>query len=118
MVRLTEERVAEALRETGAIVSETSRKLGVSRTALYKFLQNHNGLLALRLEIEEELMDLAEAHIAKAIYSGDMKTVRWYLERKAKDRGYITRQETTGKDGEPLQIGEIIRTVVVPTKVK
>lgn len=112
MTKLTEERVAFALRETGAIVSEASRMLGVSRTALYRFLQNHHESSALRLEIDEELIDLAEAHIVKAIYAGDMKTVLWYLERKGKDRGYVNRQENTGRGGETLQRGKITKTVV------
>lgn len=32
-----------------------------------------------------------------------VKTAQWYAERKLKDRGFTTRQEHTGKDGEELK---------------
>lgn len=114
MTKLTEERVALALHETGAIIADAAQKLGVSRVALYRFIKKHSAMQDLRLEIENETIDLAEYHIVQAILAGDMKTIRWYLERKGRHRGYVTRSEQTGADGEPLQFQAIERTVVKP----
>ena len=113
-MRLTKGRVAQALNATGAIVADTTGVLGVSRQALYKFMERHPDLRVLRTEIEEELLDIAESNVIAAIRAGDMKTVRWFLERKGKDRGYSTRQETTGADGGPLEFGVVERRVVDP----
>lgn len=84
----------------------------------YKFMEEHPELKDVRNECDEELLDVAEASVVSAIHEGkDMKTVRWYLERKGKERGYVTRQEQTGADGEPLQFQAIERTVVRPSPV-
>lgn len=110
-MKLKAKDVALALNETGAIVFDAAGKLGVSRTALYKFLEAHPELKELRAEIEEELIDAAESHIVKAILAGDMKTVRWYMERKGKNRGYNTRVEQTGADGGPLEYNAVERRI-------
>lgn len=112
MTILTEERVALALRDTGAIIANAAEKLGVSRLALYRFMKKHPAMQNLRLEIENETIDLAEYRVVQAILAGDLKTTRWYLERKGRGRGYVTRQEQTGADGEPLQFQAIERTVI------
>lgn len=101
--KLTVKRVEDALRQTGAIIAAAARMLNVSRTTLYAFLQRHTKIAALALDIEEELKDLAEGKVLQAIRAGDMQTVRWYLEMKAKDRGYDRRVEIVGKDGGPLE---------------
>lgn len=43
----------------------------------------------------------ARANVTKAIKKGELKTTRWYLERKAKDE-FSSRTEVTGKGGKPL----------------
>ncbi|MBF0678421.1 MAG: hypothetical protein IR164_05705 [Devosia sp.] len=95
MAKLEPEQVAVALQETGAIIMDTAGRLGVSRTALYKFLERHPELKRLRTEIEDGQIDVAELHIVEAIKAGEMSTIRWYLERKGKARGFSTRQEVT-----------------------
>jgi hypothetical protein len=75
-------------------------------------MQKHPELQDLRTEVEEELLDVAEFYIVQAIRAGDMKVIRWYLERKAKERGYSLRLEQTGADGGPLEFGAIERRIV------
>ena len=53
----------------------------------------------------ESMIDLAESKLFKNIHEGDMKSVRFFLERKGKIRGYAARTELTGADGVPLPMG-------------
>jgi len=53
----------------------------------------------------ESMIDLAESKLFKNIHDGDMKSVRFFLERKGKIRGYAARTELTGADGAALPTG-------------
>ncbi|RUW81556.1 helix-turn-helix domain-containing protein [Mesorhizobium sp. M2A.F.Ca.ET.067.02.1.1] len=104
--KLTEKdmpRVIETLRQYGGIKSVAADKLNVSRTTLYAFLNEHQPALDAAAEIDDEIKDIAEGKVIMAIRAGDMQTVRWYLELKGKDRGYVRRVEQTGKDGGPIE---------------
>jgi hypothetical protein len=39
-------------------------------------------------EVEDELLDVAEGHIARLVREGDRATVMWFLARKGRSRGY------------------------------
>lgn len=95
MTKLKPKQVALVLQETGAVISHSALCLGVSRTALYKFLEKHPEVNSLRREIEDNQIDTAEFHIAQSIRAGDLGTIRWYLARKGKARGYSSRHELT-----------------------
>lgn len=96
-------KVIEALRLSGGIKAAAAGELGVSRTTLYKFIDDYPEVGEALSEIDSEILDVAEAQVVKAIKTGEMQTVRWYLELKGKDRGYVRRVETTGKDGGPVE---------------
>lgn len=114
MTTLTLRKAEKALRENQGIITYAAEACGVARQTLWKFMQKHPELREVQEEASEVLLDIGEKHLTSAIEKGDMKTIRWHLERKGKDRGYTTRQETTGKDGEPLQMGVIERRIVDP----
>lgn len=116
--QLSVERVEKALRKYNGILSLSAEACGVARTTLYRFIEKHPHLKEVRTEVDENLLDVAESNVVSALSEADMKTTRWYLERKGKDRGYVTRQEQTGKDGTPLQVTSIKRTIVDPVKKK
>lgn len=114
-IKLTVKKVAEALMRHHGILSKAAEACGTTRPAIYRFIEKHPELEEVREEATSTLLDVAEGHVASEVNRGEMKTTRWFLERKGKDRGYVTRVEETGKDGEPLQFGTIERTVVDPT---
>lgn len=116
MSKLNYDKVKLALETHNGIISYAAKACGVSRVTIYKFLDKHPELKEVREQATEELIDVAERYVQDAVEEKDMKTIRWFLERKGKERGYVTRQEQTGKDGEPLQIGQITRTIVTPPK--
>lgn len=50
----------------------------------------------------EKTTDMAEGKLYQAINKGEMTGIIFYLKTRGKKRGYIERQEITGKDGESL----------------
>lgn len=114
MARLTKPAVEKALLEHHGILLKAAEALQCSRQALYNFLERFPELNAVREEASERLVDVAESHLASALQDGDMKTIRWYMERKGKNRGYTTRVEQTGMDGGPIEFGVPEYDVVEP----
>lgn len=114
MAKLSVAKAEKALREHNGILKFAAEACGVSRMTFYRFMEKHPELEEVRAEADEELLDVGEAHVAKAIQGGDLKTIRWQLERKGKNRGYTTRQEQTGADGGPLEFGTVERRIVDP----
>lgn len=102
---LTVDLIKTALENVGGLRTAAAMSLGVSRSTLYKYFAEHPELYEFCAEIENGTKDLAEGKVLTAIKNGDMGTVRWYLDRKAKDRGYgnIT-VENTGPNGGPMQV--------------
>lgn len=96
-------RVIAMLRQCGGIKTVAAERLNVGRTTLYAFLNEHPEIQEADSEIADELLDVAEGQVVIALRSGDMQTVRWYLELKGKDRGFVRRIETTGKNGGPVE---------------
>lgn len=99
---ISEAQFKAALKKHAGICSMAAAELGISRSAVTQRIGNSRALQAFVLEIEETLLDAAEAVIADAILKRDRQTTRWYMERKGKRRGYTTRVEQTGPDGAAL----------------
>lgn len=114
MAKLSVAKVAKALQEHHGIIMHAAKACGVHRHTMRKFIDEHPELEEIRQQADEELLDIGENHVVNALKEGDMKTVRWHLERKGKNRGYSTRVESTGADGGPVEFDEIRRTYVEP----
>jgi hypothetical protein len=114
MAKLSIAKAAKALREHNGVILYAAEACGVARMTFYRFMQEHPELEEVRQECDEVLLDIGDKHISDALTNGDMKTVRWYQERKGKNRGYNTRVEQTGADGGPLEYNAVERRVVDP----
>lgn len=113
-IKLTKANVTEALQRHSGILLHAATALGVSRQSVYNFIQKHPELEEVRREAVEGLIDIAEGHLKVSLTDGDMKSIRWYLERQGKNRGYTTRVEQTGAEGGPLEYEKIERTIIDP----
>jgi hypothetical protein len=89
------------------------KSLGCARQTLYSFLSRHPELAAVREEATESLLDEAESHMMRAVRAGDLKTIRWLLMTRGKQRGYTQRIETVGANGGPI-MQRVERTYVDP----
>lgn len=101
-----EDDVKQALRKAGGLKTVAAQMLKVSRGTLYKFLANNPDIEEELEDIDEEIKDLAEGKMLQLLRAGDPSTIRWYLEMKAKDRGYARRVENTGPNGGPMEMAQ------------
>jgi transposase-like protein len=98
-------RFLELYEKNRGYIHKTCKEVGITRQSYLNWREKYPAFNAKCVEIEEGLKDLYESTLTElAIDERNDKSVHFYLERKAKDRGYITRTETTGSDGQPLQL--------------
>jgi len=100
---LTIAKAEKALRANNGVVLHAAEACGVTRQTFWRFMAEFPQLYDVKTEAEEDIIDVAEGILLTNIRAGDMKSIRWFLDRKAKNRGYSTRVETTGADGAPIQ---------------
>jgi hypothetical protein len=102
---LTAEDYIGALRETNGNISLAARRLKVERRAVQYAIQAHPTVKAAHDEAAAHISDVAEGHLVNAVLKGNLDQVRYWLENKARDRGYGRPQqlEVTGKDGGPIE---------------
>ena len=81
---LTYERVRKLVsaQERGFSVRKSCELAGVSHEAYYYHLRNNGPLAGLLIGSEEWVITRARLDVAQAIHDGDVKTCKWYLERK------------------------------------
>lgn len=102
---LTVEAVKVALENAGGLKTAASLLLGVHRSTLYRFMDEYPEIKEASRDIDEQTKDMAEGQVLKAIKNGDMNTVRWFLDRKARERGYGHMTIDVGnKNGEPFKV--------------
>lgn len=101
-----------ALKRNGGIYSLTARDLGCSRDTVRLRVNSSPELQAFVREIDDDIGDIAVAHIVNAIKAGDMKTVRWYASVKLRHRGYSQKVDLNLAAGEaPADNGVIINVI-------
>jgi len=89
-------------------IAEACEQVGVTRDAYYKWrLRDPNFVKALEYALEE-FDDKIEGWLREIMKHGDPKlrldSIKYYADRKLKDRGYGQKHEITGAGGKPLQI--------------
>ena len=127
---ITDEQIGDALRaahglyEVAArIVTKTSGH-SITRQGLERRIAKNPDLQEIARQATESLTDFAENKLFELIKAGDKTSIIFYLKCKGKNRGYIERQELTGKDGavltgdklEPLEVN--IKIIDPAGKVK
>lgn len=98
---ITLEQVVNTLRETNGNIALTGRKLGVTRQAIKYYVDNYATAKQAHDEAAAYVSDIAEGHLVNAVMKGNLEQVKYWLENKARDRGYGARYnvEVSGKDG-------------------
>lgn len=99
---ITKGDMVRAMLEAEGFPRKISFLLGMPRKAVIDFIQADLELIELQQELREGTLDDVESKVLESATSGDGANGRFVLQTIGKDRGYSTRTETTGKDGEPL----------------
>lgn len=99
--KFKKETVAKALYKAGTILG-AAQILKCDRQTVYNYLKRYPELEEAVYEAKERLCDIAEAGLASNIHSKHPASIFFFLKTFGKNRGYVERQEVTGKDGENL----------------
>lgn len=75
----------------------------ITKQTLYNYQDKNKGFIDRKELLKKKPVLKARAIIMKELKNENHDTAKWYLERKAKDE-FSTRQESTGVDGQPIQI--------------
>jgi hypothetical protein len=114
MATLTEETVEDALREFDGNMAAVGRKFGVSRQGVWDFVQHHQVLQQVVLEVKETFIDDIEGALYRGAKEGNTTAQIFILKTQGRARGYVERVENTGADGQPIEI--VVKHVERPAK--
>jgi hypothetical protein len=102
MPRYSTAQIDAALHEARGMLWIAAKRLGCSPNTI-KARVAQTAALRETLELERGLAgDTAELKLYQAVQNGEAWAIQFYLRTVGKDRGYVTRDELTGKDGAPL----------------
>lgn len=95
-------------------ISQACKMAGIDRTTFYAWKNDAKFQEQLaQVQPQERFVDFAEDALVKKISKGDTTAIIFALKTKGKHRGYVERNELTGKDGGPL---ETTHRVIEPTE--
>ena len=101
----TKTQVKKAIHDSGGIIDEIARRLGVSWATARSYINKWDDTKALYDDENERLLDMAEETVINSIKKGDTQDAKWLLARKGKRRGYSDNVEIRGDKESPLEIG-------------
>lgn len=97
-------RVLEELEKAHGVVSVACHNSGISRSTFYNWKNTDSEFAEGIIEANEAAIDHVESKLFGRVDSNDTTAIIFFLKTRAKERGYVERQEVTGKDGDPLVI--------------
>jgi hypothetical protein len=90
---LTAEIVSQKLKEFDGNLAAVGRACGVSRQAVWNFIQRRPKLLAVATDTREATKDDVESALTTQAKAGEAWAVQFYLRTQARDRGYVDKSE-------------------------
>lgn len=100
----TIKQAADAIWKAHGNVTKAAKLLGVSRTALSGRIGRHQTLKKAKREASDSLLDLAEDALWSLVADKNLGAVCFALKCQGKERGWVERQEITGKDGGAVSV--------------
>jgi hypothetical protein len=93
----------EYLKRNLGNITVACEKVGINRQTYYNWRANDPEFDTACYNVIEGLKDRAESLFYKKMFvDEDTTSLIFFAKTKMKDRGYVERTETTGKDGEPI----------------
>lgn len=99
-VPVTEDEIIQALSASRGNITAAARLLDRARKTIEVRIKGSPALLAHVAQLREEIIDKAEDNIYADVEKGDQAASKFVLQTIGKDRGFVTRVESTGKDGQ------------------
>jgi hypothetical protein len=88
---------------TGGVYAEMARLLGRSRGRVKEYVEGNPDVADVLDEVRESALDYLEQGVVVSALMGDQQDRRFVLQTLGKNRGFTTRSEHTGKDGEAIE---------------
>ena len=92
----------KALEKSLGVVTTACRSVDIARSTFYDWYNGDSDFKKQVDSIENMAFDFVESKLYNLIQSNNPAAIIFYAKTKMKHRGYIERQEITGKDGDPL----------------
>ena len=105
-IKCTPVQVSEALLASDGNLTAAATKLGVTRQGVYDYIDRYK-LQDVLDQSREKMADEAVGQLHRLVRDGTLGAVIFYLKTQAKSRGYTERIETTGKDGDAIEVRQI-----------
>lgn len=102
MKKLAIDELTAQLEKDKGNVSATARRFGVTRSTVYNRINESPALQRALVDARESMLDNAESVLYKKVLEGSTPELLFFLKTQGRNRGYVERQEITGKDGQPL----------------
>ena len=96
--------VVAALKKTKGMVYLAADELGCSHTTVYNYINRHPTIKGAFEAENGKMLDVGEMKLYQSVLNGEAWGVCFLLKTKGKSRGYVERQEQTGKDGGPVAV--------------
>lgn len=80
--------MVKALEASMGIVSIAAKAAGIHRDSHYRWMKEDEKYRNAVEGVDEIRLDFVESKLYKKIEEGDARCITWFLERKAKKRGY------------------------------
>ena len=113
--RFTPKQVADTLIETRGMVFLAAKKLGCSDETIYNYAKRYKAVGDALRQQRGQFVDMAELKLWNAVNEGEAWAVQFALRTLGKERGYVERQEVTGKDGNEMIIKVVYADVDIDT---
>ena len=105
-VKCTAEQVTAALIGCDANLTAAADKLGVVRAVVYDYIERYK-LQEVLDQAREKMGDEAVGQLHRLVRDVNLGAVIFYLKTQHKVRGFTERIETTGQDGDAIEVRQI-----------
>lgn len=96
--------LVDAIRKYNGNISAIARSFGVTRSAIYDYLEKRPELKLLVEEERETILDDVESELFKQAKRGNLTALIFFLKTQGKKRGYVERSEITGSEGAAIRV--------------
>lgn len=87
-MKITEEKFKSAVKDSGGIITLIAQRLGVTRKALYEYIEKKE-FQSLINDEKESILDLAESKLLNKLNKDVDWAIKFILTTRGKHRGYI-----------------------------
>ncbi|MFA4974888.1 MAG: hypothetical protein WC683_19980 [bacterium] len=100
--RYSNKQVCEALDDSRGMIRLAAKSLGCAPSTLTRRAESEPAIKQKIADLRELELDKSEVALFEARDRGEGWAIKFHLATIGKNRGYVERIESTGKDGEPI----------------